>query len=420
MAYNALQETTYHISHDSGLSIIVIPKPNFHKTYVTLTTPFGANTTSLTKNNETIDIPLGTAHFLEHKLFDRDGEELSTLFAKHHASVNAYTQNNQTTYLFSCTDELNTNINSLIDLVFNPTFTTEGVTKEISVIAEEIDMYQDDPNAIMYEELMNNMYHVHPAKHPVLGTKESIATITPDLLTTVHKTYYHPEEMVMVIAGNVNLDTIQSLITQLTIPTIERHTTVKDPVINEPEDVVTTSLKMIEKDVFVPHSALGAKLTPSALSDQHIMKQELIYAMLLELIVGKSTNQHQQWIEEGIINDSFDVDITIESDAAYILFSCNTPKADSFIDSLDSYLNTLNDISINETDFKRVKKQILGGFIHALNSIEYIANQFTKYHFLNDNLFDILTYSKHITIDDIKHAKDVLQKATTAKIIIKK
>ncbi|MEC9484298.1 MAG: pitrilysin family protein [Candidatus Izemoplasma sp.] len=418
--YKALQETTYTYQHHSGLSIVVIPKPNFHKTYVTLTTPFGANTTTLHKTDTSIEIPLGTAHFLEHKLFDRDGEELSTKFAKHHASVNAYTQNNQTTYLFSCSEDLKTNLHTLIDLVYEPTFTEKGVSKEISVIAEEIDMYQDDPNAVMYETLMDNMYHNHPIKHRVLGTKESITQITPELLNTVHKQYYHPKEMVMVIAGNVNLETIEDTLHNLIIPYQEKNTTLQETPIQEPTDVVDDTLTLLQKDVFVPHSALGAKLDPSQLSDHHVMKQELIFAMLLELIIGKSTDRYQAWIEKGYINDSFDVDITIEQDTANVLFSCNTPQAEAFLTALDTYLQELDTLTFNETDFLRVKKQILGGFIHALNSIEYIANQFTKYHFLKDDLFNILDYSKTITLDDINHAKAILKDAQTAKILIKK
>lgn len=417
--YPEIDETTFKMVHPSGLKCIVLPKPSYHKTYVTITTPFGANHTEAHVNQKKMNIPLGTAHFLEHKLFDRNGKELSSLFASNHASVNAYTQNNQTTFLFSCSKALEENLSLLIDLTFNPTFTASGVKKEMGIIADEIDMYQDDPYAVMYETLIDRMYHHHPIKNRVLGTKESINEINASILKKIHHTFYHPKKMVMVIAGNIDINTIQATIINLAIPKYDT-AEITFPAIDEPNNVVSNQTLIINKDVYIPHSVVGAKCNPNLLDGNHIMKQELIFAMLLELIIGKSSSIHQLWIEKGWINDSFDVDITVEQDAANILFSCNTTLSDSYIQGLLDYLTNLDKITILEADFKRVKKQILGGFMHALNSLEYIANQFTKYHFLNDNIFHILSYSKDITLEDIYNAKNILQKADTTSVIVKK
>ena len=126
--YKRINEELFHEVLDNGLNVYLLPKTGFHKSYATLSTNLGSIDTQITnKSNETIDLPYGIAHFLEHKLFEKDNEDVSTLFAKNQARVNAYTQNNRTTYLFSCTDNLLENISLLFDFVQNPAFTTKAL-----------------------------------------------------------------------------------------------------------------------------------------------------------------------------------------------------------------------------------------------------------------------------------------------------
>ena len=100
-----LGEKYYKTTHKSGLTVCVFPK-DMSTTYGILSVNFGGNVTEYIKENgERCSIPAGCAHFLEHKLFDNpDGTNADDVFSSLGAYCNAYTSNEKTAYLFSCTD----------------------------------------------------------------------------------------------------------------------------------------------------------------------------------------------------------------------------------------------------------------------------------------------------------------------------
>ena len=143
-------------------------------------------------------------------------------------------------------------------------------------------------------------------------------------------------------------------------------------------------------------------------TDITIMEPELIYSIAMDLLVGKSSKHHQDLLSQGLINDSFGMDITIEQDYAFLLSGSNTQKPTEFLDALHFIIRETIEAGIDISHFERTKKQIVGGFIHALNSLEYIANQFTKYHFMNGSLFEVLDVAKTVTVDDVMNALKLL------------
>ena len=127
-----LGEGYYKINHGSGLAIYVYPKEGYNSSYAVFGTNYGSVDTCFKRSDRDgfTTIPAGTAHFLEHKLFE--SEELGAFerYAKTGASANAYTGFDRTCYLFSCTGSFKENFEILIDFVRHPYFTEETVRKE--------------------------------------------------------------------------------------------------------------------------------------------------------------------------------------------------------------------------------------------------------------------------------------------------
>jgi predicted Zn-dependent peptidase len=402
--YPLLKETLLQTTLSNGLNVFILPKKGFNKTYVTLSTPLGSTTTTVKKETgEMIELPSGIAHFLEHKLFDRLGEDLSITFAKNSAQVNAYTMNQRTTYLFSCTENLKQNISTLLDMVFHPIFTNEGVQKEIGIINQEIAMYKDDPSNSCYMELLQNMYHHLPLKEDVLGTETSIKEITAQLLKDVHETCYHPTKMLLFITGNVDAEDILLWLKKQTIHTeIPRSATkIKHPIM-EPE-LPKNTFGTLKMEVSIPEVLIGIKLPKDELLSKNVIKWELVFSIFFDMLFGKSTRNYQTMLQKGIINNSFGLDITIEQDYGHILIGCNTRKHHEFIHSIQYILSDISTDDFSTEHFLRIKKQVVGRFIQSLNSLEFIANSFTKYYFLNQQLFDVLTIAKNISIKDLEY-----------------
>jgi len=201
----------YHEELNNGLNIYIVPKTNVNNVYVTFTTKFGSKHQSFVPFNEKkmIKVPDGVAHFLEHKLFEQeDGHNPFAFFAESGASSNANTSNHKTTYLFSCSTKLEENLEFLLDFVQTPYFTKENVNKEKGIIEQEIKMYQDNPFFVLYEKSVYNSIVKHPIKIPILGTMESITKIEKEDLYTCYNTFYHPNNMILVITGNVKTESI--------------------------------------------------------------------------------------------------------------------------------------------------------------------------------------------------------------------
>lgn len=405
--YTRINEVLYHEELENGLNVFLLPKKGFHKSYVTFSTKLGSIMTKIVgKDNEIIDLPMGIAHFLEHKLFEQNGEDVSKLFAQNQASVNAFTQNNRTTYLFSCTDKLKENIELLVNFVQNPYFTEEGIEKEKGIIASEIKMYEDDPNTVAYMSLIRNMFKDHPVRDDILGTVNTISKINKDILEQTHKTYYNPKNMVLFITGNFEVNEIIEFIrdNQKDVR-FDCHSLPYDEI--AVEDVnVNIPKKEIKLEVNVPNFILGIKQEPTNYETEDIIKKELCFSILLDLIIGKSTLNYKELLSNELINDSFGLDITLEKSYGFFLIGSETYKPRELELKLKDILLNLDSELLKEEDFLRTKKQILGGFIHALNSIEYIANQFTKYYYLDASLFSILDIADSITLEDIENTKN--------------
>lgn len=409
--YKRINETLFHEVLPNGLNIYLLPKEGYHKTYVTFSTSLGSvTTTMIDKAGNVVTLPLGIAHFLEHKMFEQANGDISMMFSKNQANVNAFTQNNRTTYLFSCTDKLKENIELLLKFVQNPLFTDEGVEKEKGIITQEIKMYEDDPSTISYMGILNNMYQHHSVKNDILGTVESITKIDKHILEMTHKTFYSPNQMVLFVTGNFDVETISAFIreNQLNVISDETYQPLIE-VVDEPV-IVCDSYKEIQMEITVPNLLIGIKQKGTDYKTENIIKKELEVSILFDLLLGKSSKHYKELLATELVNDSFGIDITFEESYGYFLIGSETYLPKELEQKVREIFLGLPEFELNMNDFKRAKKQIIGGFIHALNSLEFIANQFTKYHFTNVSLFDILEIADSITLEDVEKSKMYFEK----------
>ena len=206
--FEQLQEELYYEKLANGLDVYILPKQGFNKSFATFTTKYGSvdNHFKSLEKQEFVQVPDGIAHFLEHKLFEKEDGDVFQQFSKQGASANAFTSFTRTAYLFSSTSEFEQNLTTLIDFVQDPYFSEKTVEKEKGIIGQEINMYDDNPDWRLYFGTIANMYHHHPVKIDIAGTVESIAPITKDMLYECYHTFYHPSNMLLFIIGPVDAE----------------------------------------------------------------------------------------------------------------------------------------------------------------------------------------------------------------------
>ena len=204
-----LGETVYTAVHPSGLEIRVMPKKGYDSAYAVFGVKYGSIDTAVkNESGEFETIPEGTAHFLEHKLFESEELDAFERFAKTGASANAYTSFDKTCYLFSCSGNFKQNLDILLDFVRHPYFTQKTVEKEQGIIGQEIRMYRDVPDWRVLFNLLCAMYKNHPVRIDIAGTEESIAEISADLLYKCYENFYNLGNMALAVAGNVTVEEV--------------------------------------------------------------------------------------------------------------------------------------------------------------------------------------------------------------------
>jgi len=420
-----LQEKIYFEELENGLQVYIIPKKGFNKTYATFTTKYGSiDNQFIPLNQKQMKlVPDGIAHFLEHKLFEKENYDVFEKFSLNSASANAFTSFTRTAYLFSCTSDLKENLTTLIDFVQDPYFTEETVEKEKGIIAQEIKMYDDNPDFKAYFGILNNLFNEHPVKIDIAGTVESIQEITAEMLYECFHTFYHPSNMLLFVIGDFEVEEIMDLVRQNQVAKdYEKAQPIQRQYPNESESVAIKE-RSIETEVQTAKVYVGVKDVVVNRNGKDLLKADLTTEIIFDLIFGSSSQYHEEILNKGLINDSFSYETTFEPSFGFSIVGGDTRYPEELAVSLRQKLEDIPTMSFDEQEFKRIKNKKMGRFLSALNSVEFIANQFTQYAFNGIDLFSILEVLEEVTMDDLNEmAKSyfIPERISTFKLLPKK
>ncbi|BAQ10582.1 zinc protease l233 [Bacillus sp. OxB-1] len=405
--FDALQETLYNEKLDNGLDVYVLPKKGFSKTFVTFTTKYGSiDRTFIPRGGtEEITVPDGIAHFLEHKMFEKEDGDVFQKFSVHGASANAFTSFTRTSYLFSATDKLYENAEVLLDFVQDPYFTEKTVEKEKGIIAQEITMYDDLPDWRLYYGTIENLMHEHPVRIDIAGTVESIQDITAEHLYTCYETFYHPSNMVFFVVGAVDpAEMIDFVKKNQAAKTFKEPETIVRRFPEEPPAAATTDSKL-EMDVLKPKLNIGMKCNKTDVQGEEMLIQELSSNLVLDILFGRSSEFYTKAYNEGIIDESFNYDFSLEEGFGFAMVGSDTEEPEKLEALIRETIDgAVASWPVTDDDLNRMRKKRIGQFMRSLNSPEYIANQFTRYAFNGMNLFDVVPTLEKLTVEDLQNA----------------
>ncbi|MDT3424586.1 putative Zn-dependent peptidase [Paenibacillus forsythiae] len=400
--YERLQETLYHEVLDNGLKVYVLPKPGFTKTYATFATKYGSvdNHFRVAGGEETT-VPDGIAHFLEHKMFEEPEGDIFATFASNGASANAFTSFEQTVYLFSATEKIETNIETLIDFVQRPYFTDQNVEKEKGIIGQEINMYADNPDWRVYFGLIAAMYQKNPVRIDIAGTVESISPITKETLYTCYNAFYHPSNMLLFIVGGVDPEAVFELVrNNQGRKAYEPQGEIERIFEREPEEV---GVKRLENKLAVsmPKCLFGFKEKEAGLSGKAAVRRDLTTKLMLDLLLGSSTALYQKLYDEELISDSFGHEYNSSPQYAFSAIGGDTKDPDLLLKRIREEIDAILQTGFEERDFIRARNKKIGGHLRMLNSPESIAHEFTRYQFRGGDFFGVLPEYESITLDEV-------------------
>ncbi|MCL2077902.1 MAG: insulinase family protein [Oscillospiraceae bacterium] len=385
------------IKHPSGLTICLYPMKGFASAYALFAAKYGSVDTTFKTNEDGdfVTVPEGIAHYLEHKLFENDECDAFQLYARTGANANAYTSFDKTAYLFSCSQKFEENLEILLNFVQEPYFTDESVEKEQGIIAQEIKMYKDDPDWRVFMNGLQALYHNNPVRIDIAGTAESIAKIDKDLLYRCYKTFYNLNNMVLSIAGNFDVEKTLEICDRLLKPTADLGLEAVFP--EEPAEVKTH--ETVQKlTCSMPLFNIFFKFP--AFSGRENTEKYIIYNIILETVLGKTSAFYEKALNDGIINNDFAVSAL--NGRGFFALSASGESKDPrrVLAEIKKALKNAKENGLPEKEFENVRKMTYGEFVAVLGSVSSTATFMMDAYFQGNNMFDMFEITANLTYKD--------------------
>lgn len=395
--YPAIGETLYTSKLPNGLSIFVVPKKGYRKSFACFVTNYGGADRRFTLEGVQKDTPAGVAHYLEHKMFDMpEGNALMALEAAG-ANANAFTSEAMTAYHFTCTQHFDENLRTLLRFVSTPYYTQESVDKERGIISQEIRMYEDDPDDQVYMDLMRLLFAHNPLRDDVAGTVASIQDITPQVLYDCHRVFYHPSNMALCVVGDADPEAVEraarEVLTPESAPLPGRDYGPAEGL----EPVRTRDERVME--VSAPIFLGGLKLGPAA-EGPEAQRERLTGWLALRCLYGRSSPVYLRLYDEGLLNGTFGCSADYAAGQGFVIFGGESRDPDGAYESLLAEAEAVGKSGIDPALFDRQKKAAYGGQLRALGDFRSLGVNLAEGCFAGYQPLDGLRELEAITCDD--------------------
>lgn len=377
-------ERAVTFTHSSGLTVCVLEKP-LHTYYALLATPFGSVNRTVKIDGKKITLPDGTAHFLEHKLFDcPDGSDAFGQFAALGCDANAFTTYLYTACLFDCTAGFEEGLETLLRFMTTPHFTKATVAKEVPIIGEEISADRDAPAELLYNDILKAMYVNHPVRRHILGSRRSIAKITPELLQLCHDAFYHPTRLTLCVSGKATPETIESVCDKVFPPSKPQHPAPKIEFLQAEEPIAVCKPRSVRKmRVSQPTISLGIKLCPQMGED--VSQTAAALEVLGCLLFGESSKLSHKLYKDGLISSPLSFESTFNDSFGHLIVFANSDEPEQVLSELKGALDGFS--AFSDEDFLRYKRMELGDLFQSMDSTEEYASDYLAHRMEGSDLF---------------------------------
>lgn len=399
-------ETYYEEVLDNGLRVVLFEKPGFDKSSFVLATPYGGmDYQQKDDRGNILTYPKGVAHFLEHKMFEKEGKDVLDEFASMGANVNAFTSYYETAYYFSASGDIEKPLNLLLDFVQDLQITPASVEKEKGIIIQELEMYNQMPDSRLISEALKDTFERHPLKDDIGGTNDSVKAITYDDLMECYQNNYHPSKMLLVGVTGQDIDEVFNIIkTNQKAKTFNNVSKVERIIYDEPL-AIKEHEDSFEMDVTIPKVCKVYKL--EGCSDlREANRLEWCFKILFDAYFSNLNDEYQSWLDAGIISDDFSFEIDLGIDYGMIIFTSETKLHKAFFALIDQVIDNIT--SLDHEVITSLKKAYFGRNVKQLNSFDNIMFDYMRNYFSGIDYFDSLEVVESIDDREILNALERL------------
>jgi predicted Zn-dependent peptidase len=311
---------------------------------------------------------MGVSHMLEHMVFKgtptRSAKDLALALETLGGSLDAYTAREHTAYQAKVLDEhLPQAADVLADLIFRPTLRASDLALEKKVVLEEINTVDDTPDDLVFELHNAELWGNHPYGFQILGTRETVGALRAEDLRALHSRAYHPEQIVVAAAGNVEHDALIETLESsgwADIPPGEL------PLLQSPAPIVQAPRAMhFERDTAQTHIVIGSDAFPHCDSRRYAM------TLIGTLLGGGMSSRLFQRIREelGLAYSVYSFQSFHLDAGMHGVYVGTTPEsARAAVDAINGELENLASTGLSEEDVAAGKSQLKGQITLSLES----------------------------------------------------
>ena len=399
--YPAVKEMVYRTRLANGLTVALLPKKEFKEVYGSVTVQFGSVDTLVTGVDRGVkQYPAGIAHFLEHKLFEReDSSDLMSAFTSLGADSNAFTSFTKTSYLFSATDHFLENLDLLDELVTSAHFTEDSILREQDIIHQEREMYQDDPDSCLFFSTLANLYPGTPLATDIVGSEESISQINLTNLQENFTRFYKPVNMSLFLVGNFDVNQVQDYFERKELEDVGVQEVTREKFVLQ--DVKQTDSMRME--VSSPKLAIGIRGKQDVV-EADCYRHHILLKLLFTMMFGWTSDRFQKLYESGKIDTSLSLEVEVTSRFHFVMLTMDTKEPVALSHQFRKAIrNFTKDLDITEEHLDIIKREMFGEFFSSMNSLEFIATQYDAFG-QGGTIFDLPKMLQEITLEDVLDA----------------
>lgn len=411
-ACEKLEERYYEACHPSGLRVLVSPK-DLSAAYATVGIGYGSRDRFAGGA-----LPMGTAHFLEHKMFERtDGTSWEDVFSALGAEVNAYTSDDCTAYMFSATEHIPEALDALLRMVVRLSVTRKSVSRERQIIAEEIRMNADDPWEVCYANMLRGLYAPvkeggNPVREEICGTEATIRRITPAVLQEAHGRFYHPGNLVLAVSGRVTpeevMDVVNGVLGQDGPAESRRSVPPSTRRFRDPAEVYKSRVTAC-MDTAKPLFSIGVKLRDLPTEPLALIRLERLMTVLGEMLFSRSGDFYDQLFESGAVSPGVSYGSSLGRPAlgktaegyGYFYLSGESDDPEAVYRLFLGYVADLQEKDLDKEAFDRACRTLYADYIYGFDSTEGIASSLMATAMDGVGLYDLMAMNSSIAYEDV-------------------
>jgi predicted Zn-dependent peptidase len=361
----------------------------------------------------------GIAHFVEHMLFKgtgtRTAEDIAQTIDSIGGQMDAFTAKEYASYYIKVLDEhLPLAVEVLSDIVMNPAFSPEDIEREKKVVLEEIKMVEDTPDDLVHELFTEHFWENHPLGRPILGTKDTVESLTEPGLRRYFTDAYSAPNLIVAAVGNVEHDKVRELVMRA----FEGVPVIAEAISGTPPRVVPRTI-IRNKELEQTHVCLGTTGYPQDHEDRYS-------SYVLNTVLGGSMSSRlfQNVREKRGLAYAVFSGLSAYRDAGSITIyaGCANTAVEELIDVVIAELRRLKDEPLPASELQRAKDHLKGSLMLNLESTSSRMSHLARQEIYFDRQFGLdetLEGVERVTLDDVQRvARDLFSDGALAATVL--